>query len=261
MHLTRLLDELKKHRGFHSSIATTFSVDGAFYDSGIERRLNRDSCRNNIPVADATMLATSLAILPEAFSHAGRRYAVVPARAQACFHPKLMLRLGERRARLSVSSANATAAGWCRNVELFGTLAWDAKGEGADNAAHGQLIRKALNYLLPWMRAMPGDAMEHKLALLSHDSAWLSDRRENAAPLTLEDGTRIDLLLERGDGGGVGILEQLRTDRMFVAGAVARPAVCDERGLRWVGQRRASRIGDEPCRRAAKSMSAWILRS
>jgi hypothetical protein len=31
-------------------------------------------------------------------------------------------------------------------------------------------------------------------------------------------------------------------DRMFVPGLVARPAVCDERGLRWVGQRGASHI-------------------
>lgn len=210
MHLTKLLDEVKRQRGFHSSITTTFSVDGAFYDSGIERRLNRESCRNNILIADATMLATSLTTLPEAFSRAGRSYAVVPARAQACFHPKVMLRLGERRARLNVSSANATTAGWCRNLELVGTLSWEAKGDGPDSAAHGQLIRKAFNYLLPWMRAVPGDAMEHKLALLHRDSAWLADLRENSAPLSLEDGTQIDLLLEQGNGTGIGILEQLR---------------------------------------------------
>lgn len=210
MLLTKLLDEVKKQKGFHSSITTTFSVDGAFYDSGIERRLNRDSCRNNILLADATMFATSLATLPEAFSRAGRRYAVVPARAQACFHPKLMIRLGERRARLSVSSANATAAGWCRNLELVGSLAWDARDDGLDNAAQGQLIRKAFNYVLPWMRAVPGDAMEHKLALLHRDSPWLAEFRENIEPLTLQDGTQIDLLLERGDGAGVGILEKLR---------------------------------------------------
>jgi hypothetical protein len=212
MHLTKLLDEVKRQKGFHSSIATTFSVDGAFYDSGIERRLNRDGCRNNILMADAKMLAASLVTLPEAFSHAGRRYAVAPARARGCFHPKLLLRLGERRARLSVSSANATAAGWCRNLELVGTLAWDAKGEAPDNVAHGQLIRKAFNYLLPWMRAVPGDAMEHKLALLSRDSAWLSDIQANTEPVTLADSTRVDLLLERGNGHGVGILEQLRAN-------------------------------------------------
>ncbi|MPR31625.1 hypothetical protein FS320_44085, partial [Microvirga tunisiensis] len=32
---------------------------------------------------------------------------------------------------------------------------------------------------------------------------------------------------------------------------VARPKLCDERGLRWMGRRRASRTGDEPCSRRA----------
>jgi hypothetical protein len=32
-------------------------------------------------------------------------------------------------------------------------------------------------------------------------------------------------------------------DRMFVAAMVARPAICAERGLRWIGRRRASHRG------------------
>jgi hypothetical protein len=39
---------------------------------------------------------------------------------------------------------------------------------------------------------------------------------------------------------------------------VARPKLCDERGLRWMGRRRASRTGDEPCSRRAKCLSVWI---
>jgi hypothetical protein len=39
---------------------------------------------------------------------------------------------------------------------------------------------------------------------------------------------------------------------------VARPKLCDERGLRWMGRRRASRTGDEPCSRIAKCLSVWI---
>src|SRR3954471_18152214 len=46
-------------------------------------------------------------------------------------------------------------------------------------------------------------------------------------------------------------------DRMFVVHAVARPAVCAGRVLRWMGQRGASRIGDEPCRMIARSTSVW----
>ena len=51
-------------------------------------------------------------------------------------------------------------------------------------------------------------------------------------------------------------------DRMFVAEAeVARPALCDERGLRRMDRRRASRRGDEPCTRIAQSLSVWMLPS
>lgn len=87
-----LLERLKG-RGYHSSIATTFSVDGAFYDSAIQRRLAREECRSNILIADQGMLADALDSLPRSFLGAGRRYAVVPARATACFHPKILLRL------------------------------------------------------------------------------------------------------------------------------------------------------------------------
>lgn len=49
-------------------MATTFSVDGAFYDSAIQRRLVRDDCVHNILLADAHMLAKELTASPEAFA-------------------------------------------------------------------------------------------------------------------------------------------------------------------------------------------------
>ena len=48
------------------------------------------------------------------------------------------------------------------------------------------------------------------------------------------------------------------TDRMFVAGGGGSSTLCDERGLRRMGRRRASRTGDEPCSRIAKCLSVWI---
>ena len=51
------------------------------------------------------------------------------------------------------------------------------------------------------------------------------------------------------------------SDRMFVVAMVARPALCARRGLRWIGRRRASHIGDEPWDRIARFMSVWIPRS
>jgi hypothetical protein len=53
----------------------------------------------------------------------------------------------------------------------------------------------------------------------------------------------------------------LVSDRMFVCAMVARPALCAERGLRWIGRRRASHIGDEPWDKIARCTLVWIPRS
>lgn len=203
-----LLERLKG-RGYHSSIATTFSVDGAFYDSAIQRRLAREECRSNILIADQGMLADALDSLPRSFLGAGRRYAVVPARATACFHPKILLRLGERRARLQVGSANATAAGWCRNAELVCDLSWEMGG-GADAAAYARLIRKTYDYLASWLTGVPGQAIPAMLRGHWRDAPWLADVEASDAPVALSDGSLADVLLERGDGTSPGILERLK---------------------------------------------------
>ena len=54
-----------------------------------------------------------------------------------------------------------------------------------------------------------------------------------------------------------GVLKRV-ADRMFVAGGGGSFTLCDERGLRRMGRRRASRTGDEPCSRIAKCLSVWI---
>src|SRR5690242_10089245 len=101
--------------GWHSSIVTTYSVDPTFYDMYLERQLRAYGSENNILMADAGMLKIALNTMPDAFSAAGSRYAVVPVTVAGAFHPKVHLRIGRQRAKLVVGSANATAAGWWRN--------------------------------------------------------------------------------------------------------------------------------------------------
>src|ERR1700730_4940989 len=133
--------------GWHSSVMTTYSVDPSFYDSFIERRLRRSGCENNILLADAAMLTQALSSTPAAFHAAGRRYAIVPVNLSGCFHPKVHLRFGRDKARLIVASANATAAGWCRNLEVVADIDWDRR---KDDQFYAPLIRKAYEYLMHW---------------------------------------------------------------------------------------------------------------
>ena len=60
-----------------------------------------------------------------------------------------------------------------------------------------------------------------------------------------------------GDGS-LSLIEPLQQTVCSLPVEVARPKLCDERGLRWMGRRRASRTGDEPCSRIAKCLSVWI---
>ena len=196
------------HSGWHSSIMTTYSVDPAFYDGSIEYRLRTYGCENNILMADTVMLKRALNATPEAFRNAGRRYVIAPIQVDGCFHPKVHLRLGTDKARLIIGSANATAAGWGSNQEIFTVIGWSQRGEEPNLVVTAPLIKKAYDYLTSWLETIPGDALNFKLRLHLRDAPWLNDIQANVQPIELEDGSAIDILCERGDGVS-GIFERL----------------------------------------------------
>lgn len=191
--------------GWHSSLMTTYSVDPTFYEAFIERRLRRSGCENNILLADAAMLSCAIQATPEAFRLAGRRYAVVPVTVPGCFHPKVHLRLGRDRGRLIIGSANATAAGWCRNLEVLADLDW---GQRDKDQTCGPLIRKSYDYLMHWLGEAHGDAVQYKCRMIERESPWLRDITANTSDVELDDGSSIDIFCEHG-GDSPSILKQL----------------------------------------------------
>lgn len=194
--------------GWHSSIVTTYSVDPAFYDMYVERRLRTHGVKNNILMADARMLKMALNALPEAFAAAGVRYAVVPVSVVGAFHPKVHLRLGENKARLVIGSANATAAGWGKNQEVVTRLNWSWRADDEDdNAAMGPLVAKAYTYLARWLRKAPGEAIRYKLQMIERQAQWLRELDPSKVPVTLSDGSAVDLLCESG-GDSPSMLKQ-----------------------------------------------------
>lgn len=198
-----LFDDFKEG-GYHSSILSTYGVDPAFYDASLQLRLRGLGCTNNLLVADATMLDQALNSVPEAFTHAGRKYLIEPIVTDGCFHPKLALRYGKSKARLIIGSANVTTAGWAGNLELITALQWTARDEGADNEIHRSLIVRAHRWLVD--RLSDESKLAYKLELLTSQSPWLDDTQDIAdGPCTLSDETEIDLLLsEPGDKLGLG---------------------------------------------------------
>ena len=194
--------------GFHTSITTTYSVDAAFYDGSLHHRLRSYGCDNNILMADANMLQRAIAQTPESFAQAGSAYALLPISVPGAFHPKVSIRLGSDAGCLIIGSANATAAGWGRNREIVGQIEWWRKRDDEDANASRQLIRKAFDYVAPWLKDAGLEAMKRKLDLIERDAAWLFEIDANDAPLALSDGSLVDLLCEAGKGEA-GILTRL----------------------------------------------------
>ena len=194
--------------GFHTSIITTYSVDAAFYDGSLFQRLRTYGCENAILLADKRMLDRAIAETPESFARAGIGYAVVPVALDHCFHPKLHIRLGADGGSLVVGSANATAAGWGGNRELITSFEWWRRRDDPDNAVVQSLIRKAFDYVVPWVADADQVSLRRKLKLIERDASWLFEATPIDGPLTLADGTAVDLFFERADGG-VSIMRRL----------------------------------------------------
>jgi hypothetical protein len=209
--------------GWHSSIVTTYSVDPSFFDGYVERRLRTSGVTNNILMADGRMLQAALNVFPEAFAGAGSRYAVLPVRVAGAFHPKLHLRIGEKKSSLIIGSANATAAGWGRNQEVVARLDWSLTKMGTrDNDVQGRLIAKVFAYVKNWLSESPGETFRHKLKLISQQSPWLDDLEPARDALHLEDGTSVDIFCESGGDTPtilekfVGLVTEAKVIRLFI---------------------------------------------
>ena len=180
--------------GFHSSISTTYSVDPAFYDSTIQYKLRVNGCRNNILLADQGMLTRALTSTPEAFQKAGLDYVVKGFSHSRSFHPKIFARYGKNKARIIIGSANATCAGWGRNLEVLSAISWKKNSDSQNNMVYRGLVSKTHNYLMGLIVNDDNENLAYKYRLLHKESPWLNDYDPKNSFSELEDGTLVDVL-------------------------------------------------------------------
>ena len=188
-----LFKELKA-AGFHSSISTTYSVDPAFYDSTIQYKLRVNGCRNNILLADQGMLTRALLSTPEAFQKAGLEYVVKGFSHSRSFHPKILARYGKNRARLIIGSANATCAGWGRNLEALSIISWKRNSDSKNNLVYQNIVHKTHNYLMKLIGEDGNENVAYKVRLIRKESRWLKEYEFSSDLTELEDGSHIDVL-------------------------------------------------------------------
>jgi hypothetical protein len=158
---------------FRHVLLTTFSFNLRFFERWVLHALWASEARNVVVFVDREQLGRALE--DRAPAAAGKSYHLIGSdRAASAFHPKLLLAVGEDHARLCVSSANLTADGQMRNVEI--AMAFDSHLDGHRRPIHdaGELFRR-----------LAIDAPAHTAAAIQKALAALPDPGEETSPFRL----------------------------------------------------------------------------
>ncbi len=113
-----LLDELQAGAGFEAGLLTSFNSYLPFVEEVVFPRLRATGCHYLVAMSDRAQLASELAEKTRRPQTAGRRYALLPIGCGGAFHPKILLLVGPKRARLFIGSHNLTMSGFIQNREL-----------------------------------------------------------------------------------------------------------------------------------------------
>ena len=134
-------DILVKSNGYDIALLTTYNFDVRFFERTILNPLIANNIRTVSVFADSKEFALSLTDLN--YCDIGRRYIVTPVDIQGAFHPKVVLLLGENKARLIVGSANLTTAGYFRNNEVYNCIDYSA-----EKNEHQDVIVAAMQFFI-----------------------------------------------------------------------------------------------------------------
>lgn len=123
--------------GYEAAVVASYAVNFPFYERVVLRRLQAAGCRHNILIADGQQCAQQLASAQAAPQFSGSDYLLLPVQSTAAFHPKFIMLLGKRGARLFLGSHNVTLAGFGLNREISTALTCAADGP---SVAHAQNV-------------------------------------------------------------------------------------------------------------------------
>ena len=107
-----ILEELKRSKGYDIALLTTFNYEISFFERTILNTLLGNEVRKVSVFVDSRENVADYCAL-------GNKYMVNPIQMQGSFHPKVVLLLGEKKAKLFVGSANLKTSGYAINNEIF----------------------------------------------------------------------------------------------------------------------------------------------
>ena len=119
----KLLEILKNAKGYDMALFTSFNFELQFFERAILNRLYTNEIRKVSLFIDYGQFNKALAETKK--SSIGRKYIVNPVKIGTSFHPKVILLLGEKKAKLIVGSANIKLSGMAINNEIFNYIDYD----------------------------------------------------------------------------------------------------------------------------------------
>lgn len=120
-----IIDEIAKSSGYDIALMTTFNFDISFFERAVLSQLSAQNINKVTLFVDSKELIKSISDVSSC--NIGRRYMVNPMLIDGAFHPKLILLLGEDKAKLFIGSANITTSGMSVNNEAFNVIEYSAK--------------------------------------------------------------------------------------------------------------------------------------
>ena len=116
----RILDEISNSKGYSIALLTTFNFEISYFERAILNSLYAVNIRNIELFVDADELEK--AISESIYNNLNKKYIANPIRINSAFHPKVVLLLGEEKAKLIVASANINTSGYTLNNEIYNVL-------------------------------------------------------------------------------------------------------------------------------------------
>lgn len=135
----RIIEEISNSKGYSIALLTTFNFEISYFERTILNSLYDKNIRNIELFVDADELEKAVAESMD--NNLNRKYIANPIRINSAFHPKVVLLLGEEKAKLIVSSANIKTSGYTLNNEIYNVFEYSK-----DNTENLNLINDAITF-------------------------------------------------------------------------------------------------------------------
>jgi len=121
------LTDFCKNDSFHAVLALTYNIDAHFFEKVIYRNLLIGNASDVIILADGQQVEEDIERNIGELRHLGRDYLLHPVFLKGTFHPKMLLRLNEKGAKLCLGSGNLSFGGWGGSQEIAATWEFDKR--------------------------------------------------------------------------------------------------------------------------------------